>query len=88
MALGFYGLKAEVLIHALEQKGIYVSAGSACSSNKQGKSHVLQAINVPEEYEDGTIRISFSYKNTEEEVEYVADKVVESYNELKQYGRR
>ncbi|MEJ6951404.1 cysteine desulfurase family protein [Natronospora cellulosivora (SeqCode)] len=70
LSLSFPGIKAEVLIHSLESKGIYVSTGSACHSRNAVKSHVLRAINLPEKLIDGTIRVSFSHFNTKEEIDY------------------
>jgi cysteine desulfurase len=66
--ISFPDLKAEVLLHHLEEKGIYVSTGSACSSRKDTRSHVLQAINVDKCYAEGAIRFSFSSLNTEQDV--------------------
>ena len=68
LSIAFEDVKAEVLLHHLEQKGIYVSTGSACSSRRNSKSHVLTALNLPSGIIDGTIRFSFSIFNTEEEV--------------------
>lgn len=67
---GFSGVKSEVLLHALEDKGIYVSSGSACSSNHPGVSGTLRGIGVEKELLDSTIRFSFGMFNTEEEVDY------------------
>jgi len=66
--ISFPGVKAEVLLHHLEQKGIFVSTGSACSSRKNIRSHVLQAMGLPGDIIDGSIRMSFSSFNEEEEV--------------------
>ena len=62
------GVRAEVLLHALEEKGIYVSAGSACSTHHREVKGTKEAIGLPKEYREGTIRISFSVMTTEEEV--------------------
>ncbi|QNO13712.1 cysteine desulfurase [Alkalicella caledoniensis] len=78
----FRGLKGEVLVHALESKGVFVSTGSACSSKQQGTSHVLKAIDVPKEYIEGAIRISFSRYNNEDDVCYAVEKIIEAVNEL------
>ncbi|ACB85917.1 cysteine desulfurase family protein [Natranaerobius thermophilus] len=88
MSLAFSGVKAEVMIHALEKRGVYVSAGSACTSNKEGESHVLKAMKIPDDFREGTIRLSFSYHHTMDEIDYAADQVIGVYQELKQYGRR
>lgn len=67
--VSFIGVKSEVLLHVLEDKGIYVSSGSACSSHKKGKSHVLTAMGVKDNAIDSAIRFSFSGENTVEEAE-------------------
>lgn len=78
VSASFKNVGSEVLLHALEDKGIYVSAGSACSSNKPAISEVLKAINIDEDLLKSTIRFSFSADNTKKEI----DKVVEALNEL------
>jgi cysteine desulfurase len=62
--ISFPNLKAEVLLHHLEQKSIFVSTGSACASNKNNHSHVLQAMGVRSKYIDGAIRFSLSSSNS------------------------
>lgn len=69
----FKGLKPEVLIHALEEKGIYVSTKSACSSKIQKASRTLMACGLSEERANSTLRISFSINNTVQEVDYFAE---------------
>ncbi|MCD8390636.1 MAG: cysteine desulfurase [Firmicutes bacterium] len=64
----FVGLKAEVLLHALEAKGVYVSTGSACSSHKPQPSHVLQAMGLNKAEIDGALRFSFDADTTEDEL--------------------
>ena len=61
VSASFYGIKAEVLLHALEEKGIYVSSGSACSSNHPGISGTLKAIGLTDKELDSTLRFSFSF---------------------------
>ncbi len=63
-------VRAEVLLHALEERRVYVSAGSACSSNKPALSATLQAIGLSKELLDKTVRFSFSVHTTEEEIDY------------------
>lgn len=63
-------VRSEVLLHSLEEKGIYVSAGSACSSNKPAVSRTLKAIGLPEKLLDSTVRFSFCEKTTKEEIDY------------------
>lgn len=70
VSVSFDRVRSEVLLHALEEKGIFVSAGSACSSNKPAISETLKNIGVKKEYLDSTIRFSFSVENTKEEVAY------------------
>ncbi len=73
--VSFLGIKSEILLHALEQDGIYVSAGSACSSRKRSYSHVLQAMGRSEAELEGAVRFSFSHFNEFGELDYVADKL-------------
>lgn len=67
--VSFKGVKSEVLLHTLESEEIYVSSGSACSSNKPEKSHVLKAMGVNDSDIDSSIRFSFSAANTVEEID-------------------
>jgi len=83
LSLSFRGVKAEVLLHALEAIGIYVSTGSACSSNKKKHQYVLEAIGLQESYREGTIRISFSEENTEEDVDKAIYKIEETVAQLR-----
>lgn len=71
--LSFPGVKGEVLLHALEDKGIYVSTGSACSSHQAPGSHVLKAMGLVPQRLDGAVRFSFSPDNTRAEIDYTAD---------------
>ncbi len=73
ISVSFDQIRAEVLLHALEEKGIYVSSGSACSSNHPAVSGTLKAIGIPKAYLDATIRFSMCYDTTEEELETCAD---------------
>ena len=70
VSVSIQGVRSEVMLHALEDKGIYVSAGSACSSNKPAISATLKAIGIEKQYLDSTIRFSFSMFTTEEEIDY------------------
>ena len=66
----FSGVKAEVLLHHLEQRNIFVSSGSACSSKRKIHSHVLKAMGVPDKYIEGAVRFSFSsFENSIEQIE-------------------
>ncbi|NBH15065.1 cysteine desulfurase [Lachnospiraceae bacterium] len=87
VSLSVDGVRSEVLLHALEEQQIYVSAGSACSSNKPAASATLQAIGVKRQYLDATVRISFSKDNTLEEVAYGVKKLKELVPMLRKYIR-
>ncbi|WHX99621.1 cysteine desulfurase family protein [Neobacillus sp. DY30] len=77
------GVKAEVLIHTLEEKGIYLSTTSACSSKKQLPSQTLLAMGVPDDLADSAFRISLSYDNTEDEAEKVIAAIEEAAKQLR-----
>ncbi len=69
VSVSFDDIRAEVLLHALEERQIYVSSGSACSSNHPGISGTLKAAGVPGKLLDSTIRFSFSFDTTKEEID-------------------
>lgn len=73
LSVSFNGVRSEVLLHALEDKGVYVSSGSACSSNHPALSGTLQAIGVAKDLLDSTLRFSFSVETTQEEIAYAAE---------------
>lgn len=77
----FEGIEGEAMLLLLDDKGIYASSGSACTSGSLEPSHVLLAIGRPHEIAHGSLRISLSEENTEEEVDYMirAVKEVVSY---------
>ena len=81
------GVRAEVLLHALEDKEIYVSAGSACSSNKPSVSHTLKSIGLKPELLDATIRFSFCVETTEEEIDYAVKEMEALVPMLQKYTR-
>ncbi len=81
--VSFMGVRGEVLLHMLEQKEIYVSTGSACSSNKKGQSHVLQAAGLTPDEIEGAIRFSFSEFNTVEEMDYVLENLKKSVSDIR-----
>lgn len=88
-SISFQKLRSEVLLHALEDKGIYVSSGSACSSNKkQAVSGTLNAIGLGDEWKDGTLRFSFSIENTKEEVDETIEALKELVPMLRRFVRR
>jgi len=80
--ISFVGMRGEVLLHALESKGIYVSTGSACSSKNKSYSHVLSAMKMTEAEMEGAIRFSFNAELTSEEIEYAIQTVIESVKSL------
>lgn len=84
--VSFLGTRGEVILHTLEQSGIYVSTGSACSSNKKGRSHVLTAMGLKDKEIEGAIRFSFSEENTEEQMEYVLDKLKKAVLSFRKLG--
>ena len=87
VSASFEGVRAEVLLHALEEKGIYVSSGSACSSNHPAISGTLQAIGVRKELLDSTLRFSFGIYNVPEEADYTADCIEELLPVLRRFRR-
>lgn len=88
ISISVKNVRAEVLLHALEEKGIYVSSGSACASNKNTVSDTLRAIGLEKEFLDSTIRISLSVFNTSDEIEYTIAALTEIIPELRKYTRR
>ncbi len=84
--ISFMGTRGEVLLHTLEQDGIYVSTGSACSSNKKGQSHVLKAMGLKDKEIEGTLRFSFGRMNTMEEMDVVIDKVSGAVKRFRKLG--
>ncbi|MEY8338740.1 cysteine desulfurase family protein [Lachnospiraceae bacterium 62-35] len=87
VSISFEGIRSEVLLHALEEKGIYVSSGSACSSNHPEVSGTLKNMGVPSSLLDGTLRFSFGRFNTKEEIDYCIDTLKEILPVLRRYQR-
>lgn len=87
-SLSFKGVRSEVLLHSLEEKGIYVSAGSACSSNHPAISGVLKAIGLDADLLESTLRFSFSEYNTVEEAEYTVKVLEELLPVLRRFTRK
>lgn len=87
VSVSFRGVRSEVLLHALEDKGIYVSSGSACSSNHPAISGTLKAIGVENALLDSTLRFSFSDETTEEEIRLAAEALKELVPVLGRYRR-
>ena len=88
VSVSFGGVRSEVLLHALEDRGIYVSAGSACSSNRPSISRTLKAMNIEKDLLGSTIRFSFSEFNTKEEIDYCIGQLKELLPVLRKYVRR
>lgn len=88
VSVSFSGVRSEVLLHALEDKGIYVSSGSACSSNHPAISGTLKAVGVKRELLDSTLRFSFGMFNTQEEADYTIEMLKELLPVLTRYRRR
>lgn len=87
-SLSFEGVRSEVLLHALEDKGIYVSAGSACSSNHPAISGVLKSIGLDSKLLDSTLRFSFNEYNTVEEAQYTVKVLEELLPTLRRFTRK
>ncbi len=88
ISLSIKDVRAEVLIHALEEKGIYVSSGSACSSNRVSVSETLKAIGAEKWQFDSSIRLSFSSYTTEDEINYASDQLHVLIPQLRRFVRR
>ena len=82
------GVRSEVLLHALEDKGVYISAGSACSSNRPHISETLKAIGVARELLDSTLRFSMSVMTTEEDIDAAVEAFMETVPVLRKYSRQ
>ena len=89
VSCAFQGVRSEVLLHALEEKGVYVSSGSACSSNRKNPvSSVIQEIHLKKELRESVIRFSFSDRTTTEEIDYALAALRELLPVLRRYSRR
>ena len=87
ISVGFAGIRSEVLLHALEEKGIDVSSGSACASNHPQVSGVLKGIGAGQEFLDATLRFSMSEFTTSEEIDYTLDTLYNIVPVLRKYTR-
>lgn len=81
--VSFKTVKAEVLVHYLENYGIYVSTGAACSSKKDVENRTLSAIKLDNDLIEGTIRLSFGYFNSNDEIDYAVDKIKECVEDIR-----
>lgn len=88
MNVSFSGVRSEVLLHSLEDKGVYVSAGSACSSHHPTPSVTLTAIGLPKDLLDSTLRFSMSELTTQEEIEYTLEQIKQLLPVLRRYTRK
>lgn len=88
ISASFEGVKSEVLLHALEERGVYVSSGSACSSNHPGISGTLKGVGVRQDLLDSTLRFSFGLFNTKEEIDYAVGVLGEILPVLRRFRRR
>jgi cysteine desulfurase len=88
MSVSFQGVRSEVILHALEDKGIYVSSGSACSSHHPQPSVTLTSIGIPKELMDSTLRFSMSGMTTEEEIDFTLENIRELLPVLRRYTRK
>lgn len=88
VSVSIAGVRSEVILHALEDKGIYISAGSACASNKPQTSATLKAIGLQRELWDSTIRFSFSVYTTREEIDYTLQVLYDLIPMLRRYTRK
>ena len=84
--INFRGTRGEVILHTLEQEGICVSTGSACSSNKKGQSHVLEAMGRSSKDIEGAIRFSLGRLNSPEEVDTVVEAVARAVGRFRRLG--
>ncbi len=88
VSASFEGIRAEVLLHALEAKGIYVSSGSACASNKPAVSNTLLAIGLPQKLLDSTLRFSMSAETTREEIDTTLEVLADELPKLRRFIRQ
>ena len=85
--MSFIGIKAEILLHSLERHGIYVSTGSACSSNKPMPSHVLSAMGCTPEEIRGAVRFSLSCDITEKDIDDTIKCLIDEVQTIRKYVR-
>ena len=88
VSLSFQGIRAEVLLHTLEDSGIYVSAGSACSTHKPEPSATLKAIGLDRSLLDCTLRFSMSNMTTKEDIDKVLEVLGKTLPMLRKYVRK
>ena len=86
--MSFPGVRGETILHALEEKGVYVSTGSACSARRNKGSRVLSAMGISPERALSALRFSLSPYNTTEEIDYAVRVLKDAYAQLVKYQRR
>ena len=86
--VAFPGLRGEILLHGLEEEGVYISIGSACSSRNKKLSHVLTGIGLNDKMVEGSIRLSLSYLTTVEEIDEFIPILIRTIERLERYIRR
>ncbi|SFH45458.1 cysteine desulfurase [Tindallia magadiensis] len=86
--IAFKKIKGEVLIHSLEADGIFLSAGSACNASNSQISHVIKAMNISSEWEEGVIRISFDEMLEDHEIVYFTNKIAKHCTEIRRWVKR
>lgn len=87
MSVAIEGVRGEVLLHACEAKGVYISTGSACSTHKKEKHQVQKAIGLSPSYIEGTIRISFSALTTFDEVKQGVEIIIGEAQQLRKFAK-
>lgn len=88
MSVNFQGIRSEVFLHALEEKGVFVSSGSACSTHHTTPSAALTAIGLPKDLMESTLRLSMSELTTREELDYTLEQMKEILPKLRRYRRK
>lgn len=88
ISVSFEGVRSEVLLHALEERGVYISSGSACSSHHPQPSVTLVAIGIPKDLVDSTLRISISEWTSKEEMDYALGQIRDILPHLRRFIRR
>lgn len=87
-SFSFVGVRSEVMLHSLEEREIYTSSGSACSSHKRAASNVLTSIGLTKDRLESTLRFSIGEDNTKEQVDYIYDVISELLPMLRQFTRK
>ena len=86
--MSFLGIRGEVLLNALSEKGVIVSTGSACAARHRGKNRILTAMGIRDDRQEGAIRFSFSPENTLQEADIAAQMIDDSLKLLRRFRRR